>query len=114
MVQTNGQQPALTHGNAPGVKSFNNFRETNMKRRSLLRLLLAPLAILVPNSAMAQGSYCDGHRDGHKAYYDAKGGGYPGYPGCPGDPGSPGGSATPYQRGVKDGMFQAAREDTRR
>lgn len=67
------------------------------------------------NPAMAQsGSYCEGHRDGHRAGSDTFGMGYPGYPGCPGDPGSPGGSSTPYQRGFAAGMRQITQEMCRR
>lgn len=56
------------------------------------------------------GSYCDGHRDGHRAGSETFGMGYPGYPGCPGDPGSPGGSASVYQRGFAAGMRDITRE----
>ena len=67
--------------------------------------------LFVTNPTLASGSYCDGHRDGHKAYYKTEGGGYPGYGGCPGDPGSSGGNATPYERGFKDGMIKGSREN---
>jgi hypothetical protein len=79
-----------------------------MNRRLLLKkLMLAPLAFLVPGAVVAYGGYCDGYRDGHKSYYRADGGGYPGYPGCPGDPG---GNGSAYERGFRDGMMKASRE----
>ena len=82
-----------------------------MKRRSLLKIMLSPLVLLTPNSVVAAaGTYCDGHRDGHRHYYDVKGAGYPGYPGCAGDAG---GFGTPYKRGYQHGLLQAQREDSR-
>jgi hypothetical protein len=76
-----------------------------MNRRLLLKkLMLAPLAFLVPGAVVAYGGYCDGYRDGHKSYYRAEGGGYPG---CPGDPG---GNGSAYERGFRDGMMKASRE----
>jgi hypothetical protein len=73
------------------------------RRLSLKTLMLAPLAFLVPGAVVAYGSYCDGYRDGHRAYYRAEGPYYPGFPGCPGGVGN-------YERGYRDGMMKASRE----
>jgi hypothetical protein len=93
-------------------------------RPSTMRILLIACSVLclasVTPPAFGQhaafspvqrgGSYCDGHRDGHRAGADAFGMGYWGYPGCPGDPGSTGGNQTPYSRGYSAGVRQATRE----
>lgn len=69
------------------------------------------IALFEPADAHAQsGSYCEGHRDGHRSGSDTFGMGYPGYPGCPGDPGSSGGNATPYQRGFAAGIRDITRQ----
>jgi hypothetical protein len=73
-------------------------------------LFLVAAVVVMTNATMAADSYCDGHRDGHKSYYNTEGGGYPGYPGCPGNPG---GFGTPYERGFKDGMMQGVKENQR-
>ncbi len=93
------------------------FATSNVKSSSFLgkafllaSVLFVPLLLLAPGEATAYGGYCDGHRDGHRAYYESEGRGYPGYRGCPGDPGSRGGNATPYERGFRDGMLVAAAE----
>lgn len=91
---------------------ISNVKYSSFFRKALLMplVLFVPLLLLAPDEAPAYGGYCDGHRDGHRAYYDSEGRGYPGYRGCPGDPGSRGGNATPYERGFRDGMLEAARE----
>gem|GEM_PF-5095567 len=74
-------------------------------------LAIGAAVLVQPSSGYAQsGSYCDGHRDGHRSGADTFGMGYPGYLGCSGDPGSSGGSASPYQRGFAAGMRDITRE----
>ena len=83
-----------------------------MERRSFFKkLLIITTIILFPHTVYSMQGYCKGHEDGHKAYHKTTGRGDPGYRGCPGDPGSPGGSATPYERGFKDGMMREARKN---
>ena len=78
--------------------------------------IILTTALFLPSSDVYAdtGSYCYGHRDGHKAGSETFGMGYPGYPGCPVDPGSPGGNASPYQRGFAAGMREITRDLCRR